>query len=149
MWRLWPLEGATSSYGASLTYRIESPSGVQPVARFTWSTRGDIGVSTDYHDIGLLVGLGYVIPFSLTAARVELLAGYEHLFQANWRDQQRHTSGFDYLAMLGVDFIIDNLLIRFDLGAGGRIFQVIDEGWVHRLDLQVLAGVGWKWGGNE
>jgi hypothetical protein len=149
MWRLWPLQGANSSYGASLTYRIESPSGVQPVVRFTYSTRGDVGVSTDYHDIGLLIGLGYVIPLSFAAVRAELLAGYEHLFQAKWDEQQRHTSGFDYLAILGVDYIIDNLLIYFDFGAGGRTFQVIDKGWVHRFDLQALAGVGWKWSAHE
>jgi hypothetical protein len=35
--------------------------------------------------------------------------------------------------------------VGLEAGAGGRVFQVIGKGWVHRFDFQAVLGLGWKW----
>jgi len=145
LWRLWPLKGGISSYGASLHYRAESPSHWQPTARLTWSTKEDTGVSTGYNDVGLSAGIGYVIPFPSVDLRAEVLAGYEHMFQDDFDGTSRHTSGFDYLGLLGAEMPIDSFYMALDAGAGGRVFQIHGEGWVHRLDVQLVLSAGWRW----
>lgn len=79
--------------------------------------------------------------------RVEVLAGYEHLFQDESYGESRNSSGFGYLALVGLEVDYGNLLIGLDAGAGGRIFRLREGGLVHRLDLQFSLGIGWKWGG--
>jgi hypothetical protein len=145
LWRLWPLEGANDSYGLTLHYRAENPHRWEPVARLTWTSRGDVGVSTGYHDVGLLAGLGYLLPFSWIEVRAELLAGYEHLLQDDWKGEARHTSGFDYLGVVGVEIPASTFFVSLDAGAGGRVFQVIGKDWVHRVDVQAVLSLGWKW----
>ncbi len=145
VWRLWALEGAVTSYGATLGYRLISSAGWQPTARVTWTTRGDVGLSMGYHDLGVLCGMGYVYSVDVIRLRAELLVGYEHLFQEPYEGQKRHTSGFAYLGVMGLGLPAGRLEISLDAGVGGRTFQVIDKGWVHRLDFQAVLGLGWTW----
>ncbi len=146
LWRLWPLQGADSAFGATVFYRGVSRSGWQPTVRLTWSTREDVGISTGYNDVGLLAGVGYVLPVARISLRGELLAGYEHLLQRPAEGEKRHTSGFNYLALLGLSVSMSPVVVSLDGGAGGRTFQIIGKGWVHRLDAQVIVGLGWEWG---
>ncbi len=145
LWRHWPLWGADLCYGASAVYRLQSPQGWEPVAKLTWTTRPDVGLSTGYHDLGLMAGMGYVFPISRASLRAELLAGYEHLLQERTEIGARHTSGFDYLGLLGLEVPSDLLFGAVEVAAGGRVFQVIGKGWVHRFDLQAILMFGWKW----
>jgi hypothetical protein len=146
MWRMFPLDGATNAVGATLIYRAELKNHFQPTLRVEWSTRDDVGISTGYNDIGVLAGIGFVQPVLKIRIRVELLAGYEHIFQSPHEGRKRHTSGFDYLGIVGASFPKDHLVLSLDGAVGGRTFQVIDKGWVHRLDLQAVLSLGWRWG---
>lgn len=145
MWRLWPLDGATASYGAQVFYRMGTPRLWQPTARLTWSTRDDVGLSTGYNDVGISAGMGRIKPFRWILLRVEILAGYEHIFQSDREGSARHTSGFDYLGLMGLEIPLESAFFSLDAGAGGRVFQVIGEGWVHRLDFQASIGFGFRW----
>jgi hypothetical protein len=145
LWRRFPLEGGTASYGASIHYRLELPAGWQPALRLSWATRDDVGVSTGYHDVGAMLGLGRVLFASVVELHAAIYAGYEHLLQDEWQGQERHTSGFDYLGLLGLDLPLGSLYVGLEAGVGGRVFQVIDKGWVHRFDFQAVLGLGWKW----
>jgi len=145
LWRHWPLWGADLCYGASAVYRLESPLGWEPVVKLTWTTRPDVGISSGYHDIGALAGVGYIHHLSRASFRAELLAGYEHLLQEEREGKARHTSGFDYLGLLGLEIPSSVFFAAVEVGGGGRVFQVIGKGWVHRLDLQALLLFGWKW----
>jgi hypothetical protein len=145
LWRRFPLEGGTASFGASLHYRLELPGGWQPAVRLAWATRDDVGVSTGYHDVGAMIGIGRVFPISFLEFHGAIYAGYEHLLQDERLGQERHTSGFDYLGLLGLDLPIGDLYVGLEAGAGGRVFQVIGKGWVHRFDFQAVLGLGWKW----
>jgi hypothetical protein len=145
LWRRFPLEGGTASYGATIHYRLELPEGWQPALRLTWATRDDVGVSTGYHDVGAMLGVGYVLRISFVELHGAIYAGYEHLLQDEYEGRERHTSGFDYLGLVGLDLPVGNLYVCLEAGVGGRVFQVIDRGWVHRLDFQAALGLGWKW----
>jgi hypothetical protein len=145
LWRLWPLAGGTASYGASLHYRGISPTRWQPTARISWATRDDVGLSTGYNDVGACAGIGRVLPARWILLRAELLAGYEHIFQDDRAGADRHTSGFDYLGMLGMEIPFETAFVSLDVGAGGRIFQIMGEGWVHRFDFQAALGFGVRW----
>lgn len=145
MWRLWPLEGATASWGAQIYYRASAPNRWQPAARLTWTTRDDVGVSTGYNDVGGSLGIGRIRPFRWILLRAEIWAGYEHIFQSERDGRARHTSGFDYLGVLGLEIPLETVFFALDAGAGGRIFQVVGEGWVHRLDFQASLGFGFRW----
>ncbi|MCP4680297.1 MAG: caspase family protein [Deltaproteobacteria bacterium] len=141
LWRLWALAGATSSWGASIHYRLESPEGWQPAVRMTWTTRSDVEESKGYNDLGALVGVGYVWSFNRVALRGEILAGYEHLFQ----DNVPHSSGFGYLGVFGAEVKMSDYFVCLDAGAGGRVFKVQEKGTVHRLDVQAILSLGWRW----
>jgi len=145
LWRLWPLEGGISSYGASVHYRIESPDHWQPAIRLTWSTREDAGASTGYNDIGVMAGMGYVLSFEHISLRGEILAGYEHMLQDSVSGESRHTSGFDYAGLVGAEVPVDSVYFALDAAAGGRVFQIMDKGWVHRPDCRLVLSLGWKW----
>jgi hypothetical protein len=133
--------------GAALVYRLQTTGGWQPTARLSFSTAADAGRSTGFFDLGAGLGMGYVWRVGPTWLRVELLAAYEHLFQDDDEGERRHSSGFGYLGLLGIEVPLGSLLVGLDLGAGGRVFRLRDDGWVHRLDLQLFLGAGWKWGG--
>lgn len=146
VWRLFPLEGGLATYGAVLTYRLRLPSGWQPSARLVWTARRDAGVSTGYNDAGLLAGVGYGISVRRVNLWAELLAGYEHLRQSKLKGKARHTSGFDYLGMIGAALSLGGgMQLGVDIGAGGRTFQVQGKGWVHRLDFQATVNIGRRW----
>jgi len=145
LWRRFPLEGGTASYGASIHYRLELPAGFQPALRLAWATRDDVGVSTGYHDVGAMLGVGKVFALGFFDVHAAVYAGYEHLLQDEWEGRERHTSGFDYLGLVGLDLPVGDLYVGIEAGAGGRVFQVIDKGWVHRFDFQAVLGLGWKW----
>ncbi len=144
LWRLWGLEGATNSYGATIHYRVQTPHKLEPGLRFAWSTRQDTGVSEGYNDLDVLLGLGYVFSWRLVALRFGAYSGYEFMFQ-NAADELYYTSGFLYQGAAGLEVPIGQLLALLDVNAGGRIFQLYDQGWEHRLDLQAILGLGWKW----
>lgn len=146
MWRMFALEGAASSVGAAFGYRVELANHFQPILRLSWSTRNDVGKSQGYNDVGALLGIGYVVGLRQMKIRVELLSGYEHLIQKPREGKKRHTSGFDYLGIIGLALPKDHLVLNLDGAVGGRTFQVVDKGWVHRLDLQVILSLGWQWG---
>ena len=146
LWRLWPLEGADASYGVTIHYRLLSPRLLQPLIRLTWATRDNVGVSTNYNDMSAVAGVGFVREAAGVFFRTELMAGYEHMFQGARNGVNRHTSGFDYAASVGVELPAGGLYFCLDGGVGGRIFQVIGKGWVHRFDFQASLGLGWKWG---
>jgi hypothetical protein len=86
-----------------------------------------------------------VIDVSFLSVHAAIYAGYEHLLQDPWAGHDRHTSGFDYLGLCGVDVPLGGLYVGLEAGVGGRVFQVIDKGWVHRLDFQAVLSLGWKW----
>ena len=145
LWRLFPLAGGASSYGATLHLRAEGPNGWQPALRLTWATAADAGVSRGYEDVGAALGFGRVLPLGFARLRVELLAGYEHLFQDPWQGEARHTSGFAYLGLVGIELPLGGLRFGLEVGSGGRVFQVIGEGWVHRVDFQAALYAAWGW----
>jgi hypothetical protein len=145
--RSFPLLGEPLAMGASIHYRIGHQDGWQATARLTMTTAPDAGTSTDYLDIGASGGFGYAWPVGVTWLRADLLIGYEHLFQKDLEGEGRHTSGLSYLALAGLGVPLGPLVAVLELGAGGRVFQMRGEGWVHRLDLQVILGLGWKWKG--
>lgn len=145
LWRLFALEGRTASYGMSVHYRPENHFGLQPVARLTWTRSEDAGLSTGYNDVAALAGMGYLWSRPLIALRVEVLLGYEHLFQNKWAGESRHTSGFSYLGLLGLEIPIGNIFVTVETGVGGRVFRVMGKGIVHRVDLQAALCLGWKW----
>lgn len=145
VWRLFPLQGAVSTWGAAAAYRLRLPSGWQPTARITWTTRQDVGLSTGYNDVGFLIGVGYVLKVRKMDLHAELLGGYEHLFQSDYQGAARHTSGFDYLGMFGMSLPFDGWVFGVDAGVGGRTFQVQEKGWEHRLDFQAQVSIGRRW----
>jgi len=145
LWRLFPLAGGAASYGATVHYRLEGPLGWQPALRLTWATRDDVGLSTGYNDVGAAAGFGRVVPLGWTRLRAEVFAGYEHLFQAPRDGRERHTSGFAYLLLVGLELPVGGACFGVEVGSGGRAFQVIDEGWVHRVDFQAALYAAWRW----
>jgi hypothetical protein len=145
LWRLFPLEGGSASYGATVHLRLESPGGWQPALRLTWATAEDAGVSRGYDDVGAALGFGRVLPLGFARLRVELFAGYEHLFQDPWQGESRHTSGFAYLCLVGLELPANRFRLGVEAGSGGRVFQVIDKGWVHRVDFQAALYAAWSW----
>ena len=102
-------------------------------------------MSRGYEDVGAALGFGRVLPLGFARLRVELLAGYEHLFQDPWQGEARHTSGFAYLGLVGIELPLGGLRFGLEVGSGGRVFQVIGEGWVHRVDFQAALYAAWGW----
>ncbi len=150
LWRMWALSGATSSWGASIHYRLESPAGWQPALKLTWTTRSDVEDSKGYNDLGALVGVGYLWNFNRIVLRGEILAGYEHMIQDNPAIDESHTSVFGYLGMFGVELKMGYLFACLDAGVGGRVFkiqetEIQEKETVHRLDIQAIISLGWRW----
>jgi hypothetical protein len=145
--RRMPLEGTDLSYGAGISYRLQSPGGFSAVARIVWTSAPDAGDSTGYFDLGAYGGVGHAWVLGDVVARAEVLAGYEHLFQDDLLGESRNSSGMGYLALLAVDVGFGAMVMGLEGGVGGRVFKLRESGWVHRLDLQISLGFGWKWGG--
>lgn len=145
--RRMPLAGTDLSYGAGLSYRLQSPRGGSFIARIAWTSAPDAGKSTGYFDLGAYAGAGFAWVLGGVVARAEVLAGYEHLFQDDFLGESRSSSGLGYLALLAVDVGFGAMVMGLEGGVGGRIFKLRESGLVHRLDLQITLGFGWKWGG--
>ncbi|MDD5308787.1 MAG: caspase family protein [Deltaproteobacteria bacterium] len=145
LWRLFALKGGVASYGATAHYRMELPSGFEPGARLTWTTREDVGLSTGYNDVGLQLGAGWVFGLKLLDLRAALLAGYEHMFEDDRDGKARGTPAFTYLGLVGVELPLGPLYATVEAGVGGRVFKVVGEGTVHRLDVQAVLSLGWRW----
>jgi hypothetical protein len=144
LWRLFALEGATGSYGASAHYRALSPIGWEATVRLTWSTRRDVGVSTGYNDIGTQIGAAYLFQPPWLAVRIGVLVGHEYMFQEK-TDERRDTSGLSYLGFVGLELPMNGLYAALEAGVGGRMFKIAGEGLVHRLDFQTVLSLGWRW----
>jgi hypothetical protein len=145
LWRLFALEGAAASYGAAAHYRVELPGGFEPCVRLTWTTREDVGLSTGYNDLGLQLGAGWVFGLKLLALRAELLAGQEYMFESERDGKARGTPAFTYLGLAGVELPLGPLYAAIEAGVGGRVFKIVGEGTVHRLDVQTVLSLGWRW----
>jgi hypothetical protein len=143
--RSMPLEGADVSFGAGLCFSLQAPNGWQLLVRLSWTMAPDAGVSTGYFDLSALAGVGYVWPVGTILLNAQIMAGYEHFFQDELNGF-RHTSGAAYLANLGIEVPLGNFIIGLHTGIGGRMFRLRDQGWVHRLDLQLFLGLGIKFG---
>lgn len=140
-----PLAEQPVSFGAGLIYRLELPAGWQPTLRLLWGTAPDRGASTGYQVLGGLAGLGYRWRRGPLKWRAEALIGYEHLFQSELEGESRNSGSFAYLGSLGGSFSFGDLEFNLDGGVGGRLFKLRDDGTTHRLDLQLLLGLGWRW----
>ncbi len=145
--RRMPVGDTELSMGAGLSYRLESPGGFAAVARLAWTSSPNREASGGFFDLGAYTGVGYVLPIGHMRGRIEALVGYEHLFQDEVEGVVRNSSGLGYLALVGVDALVGDLFIGIEGGIGGRVFKLRYGNWVHRLDLQLLIGFGWKWGG--
>ncbi|MBN2344096.1 MAG: caspase family protein [Deltaproteobacteria bacterium] len=150
IWRTGPLEGMVAAAGAGVHYRLQHVSGLQPTIRIASTTAPDVGLSHDYRDISIAAGLGYVFDVSFLYFRTEVLVGYEHMFQSTVRGsellmERPHTSALAGMGSLGIEIPISAVYFFLDGGAGVRIFQVVDRGWVPRFEFQALLGAGIHW----
>jgi hypothetical protein len=148
LWRLFPLAGGAASYGAALHYRADGPDGWQPALRLTWATRRADALFASYQDVGAAAGFGRVIPLGWARLRAELFAGYEKLSVAPRGGRDHRGAGFAYLALVGLELPAGALRFGVEAGAGGRVFEAVGEGWVHRSDFQAALYAAWRWGGG-
>jgi hypothetical protein len=135
-----------AAMGASLHYLVEPAASWQGVARLSWSTAPDAGLSTGFHDLAVHGGLRYRLAVAGMGLHGGVLLGYEHLLQGERAGLSRHTSAFDYLGVLGAEWPIGSVVLHADGGVGGCLFRLREGGTTHRLDLQLVVGVGWQWG---
>jgi hypothetical protein len=145
--RLVPVGEADVAIGAGLSCRLESPSGLSVATRLAWTSAADQETSGGYFDLGAYAGIGYGLSLGYLRGHIEALMGYEHLFQNKTAGVNRDSSGVGYLALFGLEAPLGNLVLGLEFGAGGRVFKLQDGEWVNRLDLQLMFGIGWKWGG--
>lgn len=152
VWRKWALskENAFSSYGAEFHYRLQTPSGFEPGLIANWSSRGDMGNSKGYHEVGLSLTAGYVLPVSLFLLRFQVAVGYEHMIQDKGNGDKRGTVGLNTLGILGAEFnLTDRMFASLDLAAGYRLFEMRkpdDTAHLrHELDLKAVLSFGFKW----
>lgn len=141
-----PVGDADLAIGAGLTYRLESPGGLSVATRLAWTSAADQESSGGYYDLGAYAGIGYGLSLGYLRGRVEALLGYEHLFQDRTAGINRNSSGVGYLALVGLEAPLGNLVLGLEFGTGGRVFKLQDGEWVNRLDLQLVVGIGWEWG---
>jgi hypothetical protein len=147
-WRLLPIDDGTSAWGAAISYRLlNRPTNLQPVVSINWATKSIGHIATDYNAVGILGGLGYVWYLSDIALHLEALVGYDYHWQGDYQGEFAYTSGFNYMGLIGFEMPVDALVVGIDVGAGGRVLQVLEKGWVHRLDAQVMISLGYRWGG--
>ncbi len=146
-WRLAPVEGYPSAWGAVLGYRWHVLTDWYVSAQLNWSGQPASGEFAGHQALGGLVGGGYAWPLTHLELRMELLGGYEHLLQGEFNGASRHTSGVNYLGLVGLTVPAGPVVLGCNAGVGGRIFQVLEKGWVHRPDVQVFLGVGYQWPG--
>lgn len=144
--RRMPLAGGTLSYGGALAYRLGWEAGWYWVARGSLLTAGDTAAYRRYIASGLQSGVGYRWSLGPIALRAEARIGYEYLAQASEGGERLGSSAAAYFAEGGLELPLGQLFFALDGGVGGRILRVQQAGWVHRLDWQATASVGWRWG---
>lgn len=144
--RRMPLAGGSVSYGGALAYRLGWEAGWYLVARGSLLTAGDTAVYRRYIAGGLQSGVGYRWSLGPIELRAEARIGYEYLAQASEGGERLGSSAAAYFAEGGLELPLGQLFFALDGGVGGRILRVQQAGWVHRLDWQATASVGWRWG---
>ncbi len=145
LWRSGPLNGMMASFGGVLHYRLRHRSGIEPQLRLTTAMAKDAGLSTGYRDLGASLGTGHAWKAGGLYLRAYFLLGYEHMFQSPRYGHLRHTSSFAWSGNAGVELPVGAFYFALDAGAGGRMFQVTDKGWVHRIDFAGMLSAGWRW----
>lgn len=147
LWRNGPLQDMNDAMGFLIHYRLQHINGLQPTVRLSTTTAPNAGLSIDYKDIGFWVGIGYVFEMKYLYFRMELLLGYEHMFQAKMLEKSRpHSSAFSALGATGIEIPISFMYACLDTSVGGRMFQIQNAGWLPRLDVQVALSMGFRWG---
>ncbi|MBW2736845.1 MAG: caspase family protein [Deltaproteobacteria bacterium] len=138
------LQSGDVTLGAALTYQLQSPSGWAPFVRLLWSTDPNVDAAS-YQDFGLHFGANYAWTLRWLRPSLGASAGYEHLFQDN-AGVSEDTSAFAYQLNLSLEISLTPTgFMQLRVGGGGRAFQILGEGWVHRPDYQIGLNVGWKW----
>lgn len=141
--RRMPLQTADVNLGAGLTYRTgQSDQDLAKIARLIWTSAQNTDVSGGYFDLGAYGGIGRVWQMNAVTFRVEGLLGYEHLFQKASSGERLDTSSFACTFLVGLVFPLGSVQMELSAGGGVRMYQTQQEGWVNRLDYQVLLGVG-------
>lgn len=125
--------------GADVWFRAEKR-GWQPTARLGFGLGPGQGTTATYGVLGGWLGFGRLFALGPTTARVELLAGYEHLFQG-----AGHTGGFSGLGVVGVELPLGSGRVVLDAGAGARMFQLVRTGLTVRFDVLLTLGYAWAW----
>ena len=128
--------------GAALGLRLETASGWTPLVQLLWSTAPDAH-SGGYYELGLGAGAEYRWTLGPLTLGLGALAGYEHLFQRS-ATLQGDTSALGYVGRISLALPMGPLSLRLASAAGGRFFQLAGSGWVHRVDLQLHLGLGWR-----
>ncbi|MBN2715430.1 MAG: caspase family protein, partial [Deltaproteobacteria bacterium] len=146
-----PLDGISSPWGAGLHYRLQHESGIQPSAQIFTTSGAHRESGRAYYDVGMALGIGYVFQMDFLLMHMSVALGYTHMFQdeaptTNLLNERPHTSAFSATGNMGFEFPISMIYLFADVGAGGRIFQVVNRGWVPRFEFQGMAGAGFTWG---
>jgi hypothetical protein len=139
-----PLAESSVTLGAALEYQVEPWPGLRLIGRVRWATAPDAGLSTGYHELGTLAGIGYGFRFRVPLV-LSLLAGHELLRQGE-REGSRYSSALSYLGSAGLELPLGDLLVQVAGGVGGRVFKLREGELAHRLDLQLIVGAGWRFG---
>ncbi len=140
------LMGMRASYGAAMYYRAEYINGFQPVLKSSFCFSSDTGVSTGYYDFGVYGGIGKVWHIYHMNTRVEVIAGYEHMFQSSVDDIKRYSGGFSYMVSAGTGIPVGAVFFALNAGVGMRIFKLANSGLVHRFNMESMFSVSWKLG---
>lgn len=139
-----PLAESAVTFGAAAEYQVEPWPGLRLIGRVRWATAPDAGLSTGYHELGTLAGVGYGFRFRVPLV-LALLAGHELMRQSE-REGSRYSSALSYLGSVGLELPLGELLFQIVGGVGGRVFKLREGELAHRLDLQLLAGAGFRFG---
>ncbi len=151
MWRTSPLEDVGTPWGVGIHYRLQAANGIQPTVRLFTTSAAHGKTGRAYHDVGVNVGIGYTFDVSFIALHLEVLMGYEHMFQDALSTDipmttRPHTSAFSGVGSMGIEVPLSFVYLFADVGAGGRVFQIVNRGWVPGFEFQALAGAGLSWG---
>ncbi len=148
LWRKWPFEAFSGGFGAAVSYRADVGKGPEFGVLLGWS--GSESPNTQrYDELRGLLGLGYALRLAGLVLRGSVNAGYEHIFQKSDVDGTLgHASGLDFVGLIGAEIPlgITPFFISGEVGAGVRLLQMKDDGWVLRSDLQASLGLGLRLG---
>ncbi len=134
-----PLTGGDLAFGADLMVSVEPHPTVIATLRLSGATADDAVTDDRYTELSILPGVGWSPRMGPVTLRLEALAGYEHLLQAD-----RATPAFAWTGLFGVDVDTGPIVWRLEGGGGGRVLE-IDGETTHRGDWQVRLGLGARW----